>query len=49
MIKDRFDELKVKPISVQINDAYEEYLEHFDYNEDEPMDYEDFKDYWWRF
>lgn len=49
MIADRFDEPKTVPFDELVQNAYEEYLEHFDYNEGEPMNYDDFEEYWWRF
>lgn len=49
MIKDRFDELKTVPFDELVQNAYEEYLEHFNPEDGEPMNYGEFEDYWWRF
>lgn len=50
MIADRFDEPKTVPFDELVQNAYEEYLEHFNTEEDgEPMSYEEFEEYWWRY
>lgn len=49
MVEDRFEEEETKSITQQTREAYEDYLEHFDYEEGTPMNWEDFKDYWWRY
>lgn len=50
MIEDRFDEPELKSIDQQASEAYEKYLEHFEpEGYENPMSFEEFIDYWWRY
>lgn len=50
MVEDRFYEPNTIPFDELVSDAYEEYLENFEPDEEneEPMTYEQYEEYYWQ-